>query len=392
MPNAFATSRCNLYAESIGDLSLAPTLTLPSPLQPILDCSAIPIDFGLVAGWGSLLGGGEPGPIGPPGPVGPPGERGSTGLKGDDGPPGNDGRDGADGRDAPRTLSAMLLGKVGAGFTWISLVPGPDGTWIAGDSFGNDSSLAYEENLEQPPLGTAVWLREGYVGENKRDYRFTQPVPGCPDTATNVGPLVVTAVSRVDNSLVVWRGREGLVNCKPVIRPHDVEHIPLCCGDGNSSVLSSYTVSSELIGESSIGELPNGSLPGCACLTPPGAIHMSVSGGICANGLLNSCTLTYRATPSELGPLHLGAHAYISTQMFPDPQTGDLFFYYLGCFSSIVRISRVFPNSIYGSPFLDSVVYFWAVGLPGNTCNPFLMSNGQILFGSDPACHVTLIG
>jgi len=136
----------------------------------------------------------------------------------------------------------------------------------------------------------------------------------------------------------------------------------------------------------------NGVMIGCACATPPATLYMTVTGSVCANGLLNDCTITYRTTPSELGPLHLGTSAYLSTDMFPDPQTGDMFYYYLGCFSSIIRISRVFPYSIYGSPFLDSVVYFWTIGLPGNTCSPFLLSNGQIFFGGDPSCTVTISG
>lgn len=135
-----------------------------------------------------------------------------------------------------------------------------------------------------------------------------------------------------------------------------------------------------------------GTLLGCSCAHPPATLTMTVSGTVCANGLLNSCTITYRTTPTELGPLHLGTSAYLSTATFADPQTGDLFYYYLGCFSSIIRISRVFPYSIYGSPFLDSVIYFWTIGLPGNTCSPFLLSNGQIFFGGDPSCTVTISG
>ncbi len=58
-----------------------------------------------------------------------------------------------------------------------------------------------------------------------------------------------------------------------------------------------------------------------------------------------------------------------------------------------MRISRVFPTSVFapdGGPFLDSTVYYWPVGSPGNTCNPFLLSNGIIYAGGDPSCLVVI--
>lgn len=133
-----------------------------------------------------------------------------------------------------------------------------------------------------------------------------------------------------------------------------------------------------------------GSLPGCACATPPATIYQHVTNPI--TGTFEDCTYQYGATPSGLSSLHLGANAYLSTALFTEPSSGDQFYYYLGCFSTIIRISRVFPSSIWasGSPFLDSVLYFWAVGVTGNTCTPFNMSNGTIYFGGNPATTVTL--
>lgn len=131
-----------------------------------------------------------------------------------------------------------------------------------------------------------------------------------------------------------------------------------------------------------------GTLFGCVCQHPKDTLYMTVA--TCTDGRFHDCTIQYGPTPSGLGALQLGANCYLSTTSFPDPQTGDLFYYYLSCFSGIVRISRVFPTSIYGSPFLDSTIYFWAFGFPGNTCSPFYLSNGSVFAGGDPNCLVII--
>jgi len=136
---------------------------------------------------------------------------------------------------------------------------------------------------------------------------------------------------------------------------------------------------------------PTGTLLGCVCQHPPAVLTMTVT-GTCSSGLFFDCTIEYQATPPELGPLQLGGNCYLSNESFPDLQTGDLFRYFLSCFSSIVRISRVFPTSIFGSPFLDSVVYFWTLGFPGNTCNPFALTIGADFAGGNPLCQVTITG
>lgn len=140
------------------------------------------------------------------------------------------------------------------------------------------------------------------------------------------------------------------------------------------------------------GSGSSGVLLGCVCRTPPISIGMTVSTEGCSNGLFHACTITYQPTPAELAPLRLGTYCYLSEEFFTDAQTGDQFRYYLACFTSIIRISRVFPVSVYGSPFLDSVIYFWTAGLPGNTCTPFSMTNGSVFVGGDASCTVTLTG
>lgn len=138
------------------------------------------------------------------------------------------------------------------------------------------------------------------------------------------------------------------------------------------------------------GGPPTGTLLGCVCPHPPATLPMTVASGTCSDGRFYSTTLTYKPTPPDLGALQLGGSCYLSDDSFPDPQTGDYFFYFMSCFSSVVRISRVFPTSIYGSPFLDSVIYFWTLGFPGNTCTPFYLSKGTVFAGGDPNCKVII--
>ena len=134
----------------------------------------------------------------------------------------------------------------------------------------------------------------------------------------------------------------------------------------------------------------SGTLLGCTCQHPPITLTMTVL--TCADGRFFNTTITYKPVPAGLGALQLGANAYLSDSSFPDPQTGDVFYYFLSCFANVVRISRVFETSIYGSPFLDSVIYFWTLGFPGNTCSPFSLTNGTVFAGGDPNCDVDITG
>lgn len=141
----------------------------------------------------------------------------------------------------------------------------------------------------------------------------------------------------------------------------------------------------------SSGSGGTGTLLGCVCAHPPATLTMTVAGA-CTDGRFYNTTITYKPVPAGLGALQLGANAYLSDSSFPDPQTGDVFYYFLSCFANVVRISRVFETSIYGSPFLDSVIYFWTLGFPGNTCSPFSLTNGTVFAGGDPNCDVDITG
>jgi hypothetical protein len=88
--------------------------------------------------------------------------------------------------------------------------------------------------------------------------------------------------------------------------------------------------------------------------------------------------------------LALGASSYLSTTTFTDLSTGDQFWYYLTCFLGYYVLTRVYAVSAFGSPYRDVVRYRWLIGYQGNSCQPFLLANGQIFQGGDPTCVVTI--
>ena len=130
-------------------------------------------------------------------------------------------------------------------------------------------------------------------------------------------------------------------------------------------------------------------VPGCPCLIPP-ILNMSVTHPEANLGVFQNAVFTYSTLPPELAPLGLGVKAFISTSAFTDNITLDKFWYRFFCSSGFFCISRVYATSIYGSPFSDSIRYRWLAGQPGNTCSPFLMTNGKIYPGGDPTTVVAI--
>jgi len=130
-------------------------------------------------------------------------------------------------------------------------------------------------------------------------------------------------------------------------------------------------------------------LPGCPCLLPP-SLQMSVIRPDANFGMFQNATLAYTAVPPELSLLALGTNSYISTTTFIDQVTLDSFWYHFFCSGGYFCISRIYAVSVYGSPFSDAIRYRWQSGQPGNSCIPFLMSNGKVFPGGDPTSVVTL--
>lgn len=131
---------------------------------------------------------------------------------------------------------------------------------------------------------------------------------------------------------------------------------------------------------------------GCPCPASPVTLYMYSSAPISNLRMFQNSQLVYQAVPSGLAALGLGANAYLSDSTFPDGLTGDTFRYYFHCAGSSYLLTRIYEYSSYGSPYRDLTRYSWLVGMPGNACSPFALTNGRIYAGGDPSCVVEVTG
>jgi hypothetical protein len=134
------------------------------------------------------------------------------------------------------------------------------------------------------------------------------------------------------------------------------------------------------------------SIPGCLCTATPGILHVTSTNTTSDGGMFQNCDLVYVQTPPEYSQLPLGNYIFLSDRLFTDTHTGDAFRYYFTCNISLFTLTRLFVMSVFGSVFMESPRYTWLMFAPGNTCTPFLLSNGQIFSGGDPTCVVTIGG
>ena len=136
-----------------------------------------------------------------------------------------------------------------------------------------------------------------------------------------------------------------------------------------------------------------GSLPNCFCDPIPSPLTMISTDLNCNFGMFQNATLQYGPTPPAYAPLFLGANCFLSVQFFADATLGGaLFQYLLTCQFNQFGLARVYPQSPYGSPFRDGVLYSWSVGGYGNSCVPFHLDNGVAFPGSDASCFVKIDG
>jgi hypothetical protein len=132
-------------------------------------------------------------------------------------------------------------------------------------------------------------------------------------------------------------------------------------------------------------------LPGCPCTSVPRTLQVSVSKPNSNGHIFHPATLQYYSpVPSQFSSLALGSFAFLSTTSFTDDFSANPFWYLFGCFQGYYALSRVYPGSSTGPAFRDSVRYKWLIGFTGNTCSPFLLSNGVIFSGGDASCVVTM--
>lgn len=135
---------------------------------------------------------------------------------------------------------------------------------------------------------------------------------------------------------------------------------------------------------------PMVSLPDCSCAPIPATLTMTSLDPTCNSGMFRSATLQYGDTPAELAALGLGDQCFLSTEGFADTATGDVFFYHFYCDSGVFALTRVYADSIFGSPFREAELYRWPVAAAGNSCSPLLLTEGTPFLGSDLSCHVII--
>jgi hypothetical protein len=132
------------------------------------------------------------------------------------------------------------------------------------------------------------------------------------------------------------------------------------------------------------GPITGGSLNNCDCPTPPATLTMTLS-GTCTN--FQSATITWRSAPPSLSAIFGSASVYLSEDTYTD-DVGE-YYWYLHCFTTLFYLSKAYESSIFGGPLLDTNWFNWTIGLSGNTCDPFLLSNGSSPFSPDD-CDITI--
>ena len=131
-------------------------------------------------------------------------------------------------------------------------------------------------------------------------------------------------------------------------------------------------------------------IAGCNC-SIPSQLQMTSSNPSSNNHMFQDATLIYQQTPMEYCGLPMGTYSYLSTQSFTD-QFNSTFRYYFYCQRQQFFLTRVYVNSIFGSPYEDTIRYTWTAGTTGNTTSPFDLANGRIYAGGDTNCVVTITG
>jgi hypothetical protein len=136
-----------------------------------------------------------------------------------------------------------------------------------------------------------------------------------------------------------------------------------------------------------------GQIPLCFCHSLPATIQMFSADHEINYRMFQDCTLVFGPPPSWADPLHLGPYIYLSTASFVDPIAGGASYYYhLNCQFNLFALTRLYPESPFGPAYRDGILYTWLAGGPGNTCDPFQLTNGVAFPGSDGPVSVQLFG
>ena len=109
-------------------------------------------------------------------------------------------------------------------------------------------------------------------------------------------------------------------------------------------------------------------------------------------GIFQNSTLVYGPTPPDYAVFSIPSLTFLSESEHTDKQSGEQFRYYFYCVFGAYLLGRLYPKSVRanGGPYWDGNRYSWLIGPSGNSCSPFLLSDGNIFPGGDPSCVVVL--
>lgn len=135
------------------------------------------------------------------------------------------------------------------------------------------------------------------------------------------------------------------------------------------------------------GRVPS---PDCPCATIPPLLMMSAIGSDCGDGKFYSATLRWQETPAEWASNGLGSHIVLSDETFLDVSLGEPFRYIFGCEIGAYNLRRIYPDSIFGKPYVDPVRYRWPFTMAGNNCDPFLLLDGAFVGIDGISCRIVV--
>ena len=112
------------------------------------------------------------------------------------------------------------------------------------------------------------------------------------------------------------------------------------------------------------------------------------TGGLFANA--SGDTTVGFATVNGTEWAGIGANAFLSMSRYKDDLLPYPYYFHFYCAGGVFAVSRAYEHSIFGDPYHEPIRYRWDIVSAGNSCSPFLLSNGTVFFGGDNSSKVTI--
>lgn len=130
---------------------------------------------------------------------------------------------------------------------------------------------------------------------------------------------------------------------------------------------------------------------GCPCTAIPDTIYLHVASPPSGDNLVFPAAIAWQTKPSDLSRYTSDPTGYYSDE-FTSSSGNYKFRYWFGCSQGQYFVSGLFtPDSPLGYPGRFLVMQ-WLVGLSGNTCTPFSLTNGSTANTSFRAAGISVDG